>query len=123
MPTAAKQKAKATAKKPTKKSDGEAQLKQCNRDFLTDLALQSQQSLDDTRKFLLGLRKALLNGVRTKGVARIPNVCVIRVKTIGAKPESEKKLFGVLKKLPAHPERKKIKVSPLQNFRVAALVA
>ena len=123
MPTAAKKTAKATTKKTTKKSDGEAQLKQCNRDFLADVALQSEATLNDTNKFLIGLRKALLNGVRTKGVARIPNVCVIRVKTIGAKPESEKKLFGVLKKLPAQPERKKIKVSPLQNFRVAALVA
>ena len=35
MPTAAKKTVKATAKKSTKKSEGEAKLKQVNRDFLS----------------------------------------------------------------------------------------
>ena len=121
MPKSATAKPEAAKKKKSARKREEEKLKQYNRDFLADVALQSEQSLDDTRKFLCGLRKALLNTIRNKGVTRVPNVCVIRVQKIPARPEREKNMFGTVKKLAPQPEQKRVKCSALKQFKTAAL--
>ena len=125
MPEKKKREKRATTvpktKKPAKGSREEEDWKKVNREFLAELAIEAKLSTDDTRKFLEGLRKVLLRTVRgEKAQAKIPNVCILRLKTMRATPELERNIFGKMRKVAPRPERKKVFLTATKQFKSAS---
>ena len=92
-------------------------LKRINTDWLADIALLCKLPVDDVRRVVNAMRSNLLASVKTKGSARIPNVCVLRLKTVKARPLQRRVMFGVEKIIPARAESKKVTSSVLKTFR------
>ena len=113
---AVKQEVNATKKKGNEVAQ-EDRAKRFSPEFLAEVASFCLLPTSDVRKVLEGLRKTLLKGVREKGVARLPNVVVLRVKVKKARPAETRMLFGCKKEVPAKPAAKKITSSVLKHFR------
>ena len=108
--------------KPEKKKKAENQqedgrLKRLNLEFLTHVSAVSQLPANDVRKVLEGLRKVLLLQLRDKKSSRVPNIVVLRMKTLKARAATKKVLFGVEKEIKERPETKRVVCNVLKSFR------
>ena len=56
------------------------------------------------KSYIEALEKVLVKELKETGVAKIPRVVGIRTKMRTARPEQVRKVFGVVKKVPARPE-------------------
>jgi hypothetical protein len=117
--TPKKEVAPAAAKPAAKKARAkeEQNLKRFNIDFLAEVSSLCQLPTNDVRKVLEGLRKVLLNQIREKKTARVPNVVMLRIKTLKARPAMKKVLFGAETELRARPETKKVMCTVLKSFK------
>ena len=107
-------------RKITTRRRGEAEeegLKRINTDWLADIALLCKLPIDDVRRVVNAMRSNLLASMKAEGSARIPNVVVLRLKTVKARPLQKRVMFGVEKEIPARSESKKVTSSVLKTFR------
>ena len=122
MPPKAEKKKGASAKPVVKKAseeDDEGQhLKRFSIEFLADVAAVCQLPTNDVRKVLEGLRKVLLKQMKAKRSTKIPNIALLRIKTLKARPATRKMLFGVEKEIRAKPETKRVICTALKAFQV-----
>ena len=111
---------KAAAKEKVVDKDDEEprHLKRISLEFLADVAAASQLPTNDVRKVLQSLRNVLLHQVRVEKTTRIPNVCMLRLKTLKAHPAGKKFLFGEEREVKAKAERKKILCTTLKSFQI-----
>ncbi len=116
MPRKAQKKTAPT--KPFKKASNGQHLKRFSVEFLADVAATCQLPTNDVRTVLEGLRKVLLNQIRDKSTTKIPNIALLRIKTLKARPATKKLLFGVEKEVRAKPESKKVLCTALKAFQV-----
>ena len=93
-------------------------LKRFSLEFLAEVAAACQLPTNDVRKVLEGLRKTLLKQIRDKSTTRIPNIAMLRVKTLKARPATKKLLFGVEKEMRAKPETTKVMCTALKAFKI-----
>lgn len=93
-------------------------LKRFSLEFLAEVAAACQLPTNDVRKVLEGLRKTLLKQIRDKSTTRIPNIAMLRVKTLKARPATRKLLFGVEKEMRAKPETTKVMCTALKAFKI-----
>ncbi len=108
--------AKSAGKKAKRAKENESLMKRFNIDFLAEMSSTCQLPTGDVRKVLDALRKVLLKHIRDKKTARVPNIAVLRVKTLAARSATKKVLFGVEKELRAKPERKKVMCTVMKSF-------
>ena len=87
--------AKPVVKKASKEEDEGQHLKRFSIEFLADVAALCQLPTNDVRKVLDGLRKVLLKQMKAKRSTKIPNIALLRIKTLKARPATKKMLFGV----------------------------
>ena len=122
MPPKGEKTKSATAKSVVKKNSGEEgegkHLKRLPLEFLADVAASCQLPTNDIRKVLEGLRKVLLKQIRDNRSTKIPNIALLRIKTLKARPATKKKLFGVEKEVRAKPETKRVICTALNAFQV-----
>ena len=89
-------------------------------DFLMDVAMTSELTVEQTKKAIDGLRTIVGRNLKEKGTARIPTIMTMRMKTVPAREASTKTICGVEKKLKARPvETKRIMMSPLDELKGA----
>ena len=115
-------------KAPTKKPQQQPQppaakkpdaTKRLSHTFLADISAVCLLPSADIAKVIHALRHVMVRELKDKKKARIPNVCTLRVKTVKARGEMRKVLFGVEKVCKPRPASKKVVCRAMRNFNGA----
>ena len=69
------------------------------------------------KKYLQALERLLVKQLRETGMASIPRIAAMRRTMKSSRPEQERKVFGILKQIPARPETVIYKATLLKQFR------
>ena len=112
--------AKPAEKRAARVVKEDTKLKRFNIDFLAEISMLCQLPTGDVRKVMEALRKVLLKEVREKKSTRVPNIVLLRIKTLKARPATTKALFGVEREVPAKLESTKVVCTVLQNLKADA---
>ena len=91
--------------------------KRISLEFLAEVSTLCQIPTADVHKVMEAIRKYLLNQMKAKLSARIPNMVSFRVKCLEAHPAYKREIFGVEKEIKAKPARKRIACSPLKCLK------
>ena len=72
--------------------------------FLDALANAMGAKPKVVKRFIEALEKVLVKELKETGCAKIPRVVVMKKRMKTARPEQVRKVFGIVKKVPARPE-------------------
>ena len=115
---AKKKSAKPVVEEASDEEEAGRHMKRLPLEFLAEVAAACQLPTNDVRKVLEGLRKTLLKQIKEKRTTKIPNIALLRIKTLKPRPAGKRLLFGEEKEVRARDERKKVMCTALKAFQI-----